>query len=105
MSTGKSALSCSIQGGERGQCQGNTRPQILVLNLEQRVKFPATGFFLLDRDPGDDAGRALGGGRGGGARGKRREGGKMRERGVWESRFWSNRAADSYVINILIEVF
>ena len=68
-------------------------------------KIPCNRLFLLDRDPGDDAGRALGGGRGGGARGKGREGGQMGERGMWESRFWSNRAAGSYVINILIEVF
>ena len=88
-----SALSCSRHGGEGGQRQGSTRPQILVLNLGQRVKSLQQA-FLLHRDPGDDTGRALGGGRGGGSRGKGREGGQMRERGVWEARFWSNRAVD-----------
>ena len=40
----------------------------------------------LHRDPGDDAGRALGGRQGGGARGERGEGGNVGKRGVWQAR-------------------
>ena len=78
--------------GERAMPREHSAPNPCI-EPAAKGEIPKTADFLLHRDPGDDAGHALGGGWVGPCTwGQRGERWNLGERGVGEARVWSNRA-------------